>query len=112
MISTLTRLGLGLAMLATAITAGAADVAPTGPPQMTIDLATDAGEASVQGQWRYSDARIVEATFRAPDAQGQPTGRELMTNDIVPHAGGTEFDDASWQAIKPSGLADRLDPSV
>jgi gluconolactonase len=107
MISTLTRLGLGLAMLATAITAGAADVAPTGPPEMTIDLATDAGVASVQGQWRYSDARIVEATFRAADSQGQPTGRELMTNEIVPHAGGTEFDDASWEAIKPSSLADR-----
>ena len=74
-------------------------MAPTSPPDATIDLATGVGVAAVQGQWRYSDARIVEATFRAPDEQGQPTGREWTTNDIVPHAGGTGFDDASWQAI-------------
>ncbi len=107
MISITTRLMLALAMLASALSARAVDIAPTGAPDAAIDLATDAGVVATQGQWRYSDARIVETTFRAPDAQGQPTGREWMTNDIVPHAGGTEFDDASWQTIRPSGLADR-----
>src|SRR5581483_851381 len=107
MISITTRLMLALAMLASALSARAVDIAPTGAPDAAIDLATDAGVVATQGQWRYSDARIVETTFRAPDAQGQPTGREWMTNDIVPHAGGTEFDDASWQTIRQSGLAYR-----
>src|SRR5262249_57722809 len=68
---------------------------------------TNAGVAVVKGSWRYSDARIVETTFRAPDAAGQPTGREWTTNDVVPHAGPTDFDDSKWQAIEPTSLAAR-----
>jgi hypothetical protein len=53
-------------------------------PAARVDLATDAGTALVRGVWRYADAHVIEARFRAPDAEGQPTGAEVVTNDIVP----------------------------
>ncbi len=77
------------------------------PVKATIDLTTADGVTSVRGAWRYSDARIVEATFRAPDADGQPTGREWKTNDIVPHAGTADFDDSGWETIAPAALSAR-----
>ena len=76
-------------------------------PLATIDLTSDAGVAAVKGAWKYSDARIVEIPFRAPDAAGQPTGREWITNDIEPHAGPADFDDSHWQTVEPTSLAAR-----
>jgi len=89
---------------AAAIDANLPAARPTGA---TIDLASDVGVAAVKGSWRYSDARIIETTFRAPDAMGQPTGREWTTNDIEPHAGRTDFDDSNWQRIESTTLAAR-----
>jgi hypothetical protein len=40
----------------------------------TVDLTTRAGTSLMQGVWRYSDARVVSTSFRAPDAQGKPDG--------------------------------------
>jgi len=79
----------------------------TARPLTTIDLTTDSGVAAVNGTWRYSDAKVVETSFRSPDADGQPTGAALQTNDIVPHAGVAEFDDSQWQAIGPTTLSAR-----
>jgi gluconolactonase len=76
-------------------------------PLASIDLATAAGAAAVQGQWRYSDVEIVPAAFRAPDAQGQPTGAATQTYDYRPHAGGRDFDDSSWPAIDADTLGVR-----
>jgi len=98
---------LSLAVVAPVLAETVSDSAPTTKPIATIDLASDAGVAVVKGSWRYSDARIVETTFRAPDAMGQPTGREWTTNDIVPHAGLTDFDDSNWRRIEPTTLAAR-----
>jgi len=70
----------------------------------SVDLASDAGATLVRGVWRYADARVIEAKFRAPDGYGQPTGAEVVTNDIVPHAGGADFDDSTWQVIAPTSL--------
>src|SRR5882757_7925119 len=76
-------------------------------PLATIDLTTDSGAKAISGAWRYSDAKIVETSFRSPDSHGQPTGAPLQTNDIVPHAGGAEFDDSQWQAIGATTLSAR-----
>jgi gluconolactonase len=51
----------------------------------TIDLATPAGVAQVNGQWRYCDVTIVG-------------------NDITPQAGSVDFDDSRWEAIEPTAL--------
>jgi gluconolactonase len=80
---------------------------PSGPPDAVIDLATAEGAAQVKGQWRYHDTRIVEADFRAPGPDLQPTGGVLKTHDIEPRAGRAEFDDSGWAAIDATTLAAR-----
>jgi gluconolactonase len=84
-------------------TADAVTPAPFG----TVDIGTQEGAALVKGQWRYSDARVVAAEFRAPDAAGQPTGAVTQTFDYTPHAGAADFDDSSWEAIDATTLATR-----
>jgi gluconolactonase len=73
----------------------------------SIDLATDEGVALVQGQWRYSDARLVDVPFKAADASGQPTGAPLTTQQVDPAAGAAAFDDSHWEAIAPNSLKAR-----
>ncbi|MGH2396030.1 MAG: SMP-30/gluconolactonase/LRE family protein [bacterium] len=85
--------------------------APAGRPQAsplaTIDLATAEGARLVQGEWRYSDTKIVEVDFTGPGADGQPTGSPVKTYDYTPHAGGADFDDSKWEAIAPTTLSVR-----
>ena len=45
-----------------------------GCPDAVIDLQADDGVALVQGQWRYSDARVEQIDFVAPRA-GDDSGR-------------------------------------
>lgn len=92
-----------------ALTAGTAQRTenPTGSPDATIDLATDVGVKLVKGQWRYSDTKIVEADFRSPGPEGQPTGGPVKTYDYTPHAGGTNFDDSAWESIGATTLEQR-----
>src|SRR6266853_903414 len=80
---------------------------PDSAPAATIDLATEAGVALVQGEWRYNDAQIIDASFRAPDANGQPTGEPIATHRIAPQAGAPGFDDSAWPVIAPTSLAAR-----
>lgn len=68
-------------LLATRVLAYAAQDVPTGPPDATIDLATSEGARLVEGQWRYSDTKIIEVDFRAPGPDGQPTGNALRVGD-------------------------------
>ena len=82
-----------------------ADV-PGGNPVAVIDLATREGTALVNGQWRYSDAKIVEVAHRAPGADLKPSGPPTRTHDITPKAGGAPFDDTSWEVID-AGTLDR-----
>jgi gluconolactonase len=93
--------------LATAGLASESDVDPDRRPDATIDLATRDGVHLVQGQWRYSDTKIVEADFRAPGEDGQPSMTPLRTYDFTPHAGGINFDDSGWEAIDPATLSQR-----
>jgi gluconolactonase len=95
------------ALIATFAAALAAGVAPDGKPSATIDLATEEGVRLVKGQWRYSDARIVEVDFRGPGADGQPTGDPVKTYDYAPHAGGADFDDSNWEPIPAASLDKR-----
>ncbi len=102
--STLTRFALGAAAVCGLV---ALTAATSQPAEATIDLATEGGVRLVKGQWRYSDTKIIETVFRAPDKDGQPNGAPNMAYDFTPHAGGGDFDDSSWQAIAPESLSQR-----
>ena len=80
---------------------------PNGKPEVSIDLASSDGVNLVRGQWRYSDTKIVETDFPSAGADNQPSGPPVKTYDYAPHAGGTEFDDSSWQRIEPTDLIKR-----
>src|SRR6266849_1611707 len=80
---------------------------PSGKPTATIDLATVDGVSAVKGEWRYSDTKIVEADFRGPGADRQPTGPAVKTYDYTPHAGGADFDDSTWEVIAATTLDQR-----
>ena len=84
----------------------AADI-PAGKPDATIDLGSAGGVKTVQGEWRYSDTKIVEADFRGPGPDKQPTGVPVKTYDYTPHAGGADFDDSKWEVISPTTLDQR-----
>jgi gluconolactonase len=81
--------------------------APEGNPEAVVDLTTAEGVRLLAGQWRYSDARIVETEFPAAGPDGQPTGAPGKTWDISPHAGAADFDDSRWEALAPEALAAR-----
>jgi gluconolactonase len=89
--------------------ASARDVASatSGKPEASIDLATASGAKLVNGQWRYSDTRIIEVDFRGPGPDRQPTGEPLKTYDYTPHAGGADFDDSKWESISATSLDER-----
>jgi len=80
---------------------------PMGKPEASVDLATVDGVKSLRGQWRYSDTRIVEVDFKGPGVDNQPSGALVKTYDYTPHAGGSGFDDSSWETIEPSTLSKR-----
>src|ERR1700753_2899757 len=61
---------------------------PGGKPAASVDLATAEGVKAVKGDWRYSDTKIVEAEFRAPGADGQPSNTLAKTYDYNAAPGG------------------------
>jgi gluconolactonase len=94
-------------MALAALTAQADESAAERSAATTIDLTSESGVQLAHAVWRYSDTKIVDQTFRAPDQDGQPTGAAVHTYDIVPHAGGLDFDDSQWVTIAPSDLMAR-----
>src|SRR5215469_8781734 len=78
--------------------------APTGKPDLVIDLATKEGVELVKGQWRYSDTKIIPVDFKAAGPDQQPTGKPVKTYDFTPHAGGADFDDSKWEILDPTTL--------
>ncbi len=98
--------GIALLLAAAAQAQTTADI-PAGQPQAVIDLATADGVQMVNGQWRYSDTKIIEVDFTGPGLDNQPTGAPVKTYDYTPKAGGADFDDAQWQAIDATTLATR-----
>ncbi|MGH7886076.1 MAG: SMP-30/gluconolactonase/LRE family protein [Thermodesulfobacteriota bacterium] len=78
-----------------------------GKPYAVIDLSTSDGVKTVNGQWHYSDTKIIETDFKAPGADNQPTGKAIKTYDYTPHAGGEDFDDSKWEVIDAATLNQR-----
>jgi gluconolactonase len=78
---------------------------PAVRPEAVVNLATPQGVELVKGQWRYSDAKIIEVDFNSPGPDLKPSGPPNRTYDITPHAGAVDFDDSKWEAIN----ADTLD---
>jgi gluconolactonase len=81
--------------------------APAVRPDAIVNLASDEGTALVRGQWRYSDATIVDVDHHGPGPDLRPSGPPNRTYDIAPHAGAADFNDAGWEAIAPRGLEAR-----
>ena len=78
-----------------------------GRPDALIDLRTSAGADLVRGEWRYSDARLVDVESRGPGADLRPSGAPVKALDVSPHAGAGDFDDSAWQRIVPASLESR-----
>ena len=82
-----------------------------GRPDAVVDLQTDAGAALVRGQWRYSDARVEEIDFVEVGSPADPLGPGEVPNrtyDVLPHAEGVDFDDSSWDVLRPEDTRLRL----
>lgn len=84
-----------------------AQEAPTGKPDASLDLATVEGAKLVNGEWRYSDTKIVEVDFNSAGADNQPSGPSVKTYDYTPKAGGAEYDDSTWQKVSATDLSKR-----
>ena len=80
---------------------------PAVRPDAIVNLATHEGASLVKGQWRYSDARIVEVEHRAAGPDHRASGPTNRAYDITPHAGAVDFDDSSWTALRPADLEAR-----
>jgi gluconolactonase len=76
-------------------------------PDAVLDLATKQGAGAVQGQWRYSDAKVEDIDSRGVGSDLRATGAPNRTYDITPHAGSADYDDSRWQWIAPEGLETR-----
>jgi gluconolactonase len=93
--------------LARPLTAQATVDLPVILPAAVVDLRTQEGATLVHAQWKYSDAKIVEVDHHAPGPDLRSSGPPNRTNDITPHAGAADFDDAAWEAIDPPALETR-----
>ncbi len=100
--------GITLAVTATPLLAQVTTDAPVnGRPSAIINLATEQGVKLVNGQWRYSEANIVEVDHHSVGADLRPSGPPNRTHDIAPHAGAADFDDSKWEALAPTQLEAR-----
>src|SRR5207245_6759839 len=93
-----------IAAASVAVTAQITADAPATRPTAIVDLATAEGLRLVQGQWRYSDVRIVDVEHRSPGPDLRPSGPPNRAYDITPHAGAAGFDESSWEALPASHL--------
>ena len=81
--------------------------APGVRPDAIVDLETDEGIALVRGQWRYSNAKVIDVDHHSPGADLAPSGPPNRTQDIDLHAGAADFDDSKWEQITPAQLEER-----
>jgi gluconolactonase len=82
-----------------------------GCPDATVDLQTEAGVALIDGQWRYSDARVEEIDFVEVGHPDDPLGPGLAPNrtfDVLPHAEPEHYDDSDWRILAPEDTQLRL----
>ena len=83
---------------------------PAVDPQSVVDLRTTAGISEVDGQWRYSDARVEGVPFKLASPDHRPSGPPDSTYELRPAALTAATDDTTWQAIRPESLEDRRGP--
>jgi len=76
-------------------------------PDAIVDLRTRAGTALVNATWRYSEARVVQGTNRAPGPDLRASGAPVKTLDLEPRAEAADFDDRSWELVDPPALEAR-----
>ncbi len=82
-------------------------------PDAIVDLKTKEGVSYVKGEWRYSDAQIIDKNFNAPGTSPEdklalyPTGKAIRTHDIFPKAGAKDFDDSGWEKLDATSLEAR-----
>lgn len=81
--------------------------APGVRPDAIVDLATDEGISLVKGQWRYSNARVIDVDHQSPGSDLAPSGPPNRTQDIDVHAGAAGFDDSKWEPMAPAQLEER-----
>src|SRR6516165_8234611 len=82
-----------------------------GCPDAIVDLQTDAGVALIDGQWRYTDARVEQIDFVEVGHPDDPLGPGLVPNrtfDVLPHAEAADYDDSGWRALAPAETQLRL----
>ena len=53
-----------------------------GRPDALVDLRTADGVRLVNGQWRYSDTKIIETDFNAPGADLRPSGKPINRSNV------------------------------
>ena len=58
--------------------------APAIRPDAIVDLGSADGVALVRGQWRYSDAKLVEVDHRGPGPDLRASGAPNKTLDVQP----------------------------
>ncbi|HKB14768.1 MAG TPA: SMP-30/gluconolactonase/LRE family protein [Planctomycetota bacterium] len=76
-------------------------------PDAIVDLRTREGVALVRGEWRFSEARIVEVDHRVPGPDLKPSGAPTKARDVEPRAGAADFDDSRWEVLDPASLEAR-----
>jgi len=81
--------------------------APGVQPDAIVDLKTDDGVALVQGQWRYSNTKVIDVHHHSPGTDLAPSGPPNRTQDIDLHAGAPDFDDSTWEVLNPAQLEER-----
>ncbi|MEM9363369.1 MAG: SMP-30/gluconolactonase/LRE family protein [Bacteroidota bacterium] len=85
-------------------------------PDVVVDLRTKYGVNLLKTEWKYSDVKILNDTFGAPGPSEKdplalyPTGEPRATWNIEPKAGGSDFDDSSWETLSPTSLEERRCP--
>jgi gluconolactonase len=101
-------LALGVLSLAPVrLPAQAAPGVPAALPAAVVDLRTDEGARLVQADWRYHDVAVTEVAHREPGPDLRASGAPNRASDIAPHAEATEFDDSSWEVVRPVELERR-----
>ena len=102
--STLLQASTVLVLLAAPLMAQVTGDVPAPRPDAIVDLATREGVRVVNGEWRYSDTRIVEVDHRGVGADLKASGAPTRAYNIEPLAGGADFDDRAWEVLDPTRL--------
>ncbi len=76
-------------------------------PDAIVDLRTRAGASLVKATWRFSEARVVPGTNRAPGPDLRASGAPVKTLDLEPRAEAADFDDRGWELVDPPALEAR-----